>query len=447
MVFLMETRLKEEEAIAVKNRTKFGECFVVGCSGSGKERAGGVMLMWKDSLGVSIVSHSLNHIKGSVFEEGEDRNWNFIGIYGFPEEQNKRKTWELLMDLNTLVGEGLICFGDFNDISNNVDKQGGNLRLQAQLQWSRRAMEVCNLTEMNFEGYRFTWSNGRKDKENIQCRLDRGLVNPIFLEMFPGSKVTHLPRFGSDHAAMRIDILEKMPGEIPRRRYLFIFEEAWLKDPNCEELVRRCWREPGSNVRRKLNAIKGLQTSFREYRTGAISKELKRVEGLMRKDACWMPDSQSIAEHRAEVHDVCKVVKGKLSDEHRGWCGLPYSTEEVKDALWQMHPSKSPGPDGLPAFFFQKYWSIIGGDVTQLVLEVLNGTVNPSFMNKTFIALIPKMKNPNSPKDFRPISLCNVVMKMVTKTIANRMKRVLPDVIDEEQSAFVKGRLIRTTRL
>jgi hypothetical protein len=72
---------------------------------------------------------------------------------------------------------------------------------------------------------------------------------------------------------------------------------------------------------------------------------------------------------------------------------------------------------------------------------------DPHDINKTYLVLIPKGKNSSSPKDFRLISLCNVVMKIVTKVIANRLKATLPDVIDIEQSAFVQGRLITDNAL
>lgn len=112
-----------------------------------------------------------------------------------------------------------------------------------------------------------------------------------------------------------------------------------------------------------------------------------------------------------------------------------------------MHPLKAPGPNGLPALFYQKYWDIVGRDVTSVALEVLNNGKSPEDINKTFLVLIPKCKNPTTPKDFRPISLCNVLVKIVTKAIANRLKRVLPKIIDEEQSAFIQGRLITDNAL
>lgn len=82
-----------------------------------------------------------------------------------------------------------------------------------------------------------------------------------------------------------------------------------------------------------------------------------------------------------------------------------------------------------------------------LALDILNHHRDPDDINSTFIAFIPKNNNPRSPKDFRPISLCNIVMKVVKKSIANRMKGILPNIISEEQNVFAKGRLITDNAL
>ena len=94
------------------------------------------------------------------------------------------------------------------------------------------------------------------------------------------------------------------------------------------------------------------------------------------------------------------------------------------------------------ALFFQKYRSIVGTNISNLVLNVLNHDMSVSEINKTNIALLPKNKNPQKMTDFRPNSLCNVVYKLSSKTLANRLKAILPFIILENQSAFVANKLI-----
>ena len=111
----------------------------------------------------------------------------------------------------------------------------------------------------------------------------------------------------------------------------------------------------------------------------------------------------------------------------------PYTAEEMEIAIKDMAPLKALGSDGMLPLFYQTYWSDVGMDITQAVLSYLNSGSILKSINHTFITLIPKVKNPEKVSEFRPISLCNVIYKIVSKVIANRLRPLLNKIISEHK--------------
>jgi len=101
----------------------------------------------------------------------------------------------------------------------------------------------------------------------------------------------------------------------------------------------------------------------------------------------------------------------------------------------------------MSALFFGHYCYGVGTNVSARVLEVLNGRLHPKCINQTYVTVIPKVKAPQSPKDFRPISLENVIYKLVSKVLVDCLKEVLPPVIHESQIAFFLAWMIINTAI
>ena len=131
---------------------------------------------------------------------------------------------------------------------------------------------------------------------------------------------------------------------------------------------------------------------------------------------------------------ITEEINSKLSSE--------FTQMEVKQAINQMALLKALGLDGVPPLFYQHYWNLIGDDISNTMLHYLSSTTLLEHLNHTFITLIPKKKNPEFASEFRLINLCNVPYKIFSKVLVNRLKKILPNIITKNQSAFTKSRLI-----
>ena len=238
-----------------------------------------------------------------------------------------------------------------------------------------------------------------------------------------------------NHGGMNNDAIVSTKQEINQ---LLLSEEL-----HWRQRSRMVWLEVGdrntkffhhyANQRKRTNVIKGLRDEANVWWDTE-----QQVEDIAMKYFQNIFTTSS----PTRIEETVAAVNHVVSDEINQQLLLPYTSEEVRVALFQMHPSKAPGSDGMSSFFFQKYWHIMGSSVSTAVLSVLNSGKLLRKINLTYIALIQKKKSPEKMSDYRPISLCNVIYKIISKVIANRLKTVLSLIISDSQSAFVPGRLI-----
>lgn len=107
----------------------------------------------------------------------------------------------------------------------------------------------------------------------------------------------------------------------------------------------------------------------------------------------------------------------------------PFTNQEINDVVKELPNDKSPGPDGFNNEFYKSCWDIIGPDIRNLIHEFHGGNINLESINSSFITLIPKTDTPLNPNDYRPISLLNSYLKIITKLLENRLQKIILKLI------------------
>ncbi|KAL4589032.1 hypothetical protein LXL04_001934 [Taraxacum kok-saghyz] len=132
----------------------------------------------------------------------------------------------------------------------------------------------------------------------------------------------------------------------------------------------------------------------------------------------------------------------KISEDQKRLLEAPFLESEIKVAVGMCGRNKSSGPDGFSIEFVKKFWHVFNPDIVQAFNDFNDNPKIPKGCNSAFITLVPKVLNPSDYNHFRPISLIGIIYKILSKTLANRLKNILPSIINEVQSAFVKNRQI-----
>nr|ABF95850.1 retrotransposon protein, putative, unclassified [Oryza sativa Japonica Group] len=209
---------------------------------------------------------------------------------------------------------------------------------------------------------------------------------------------------------------------------------AWLKegDRNTKFFHRQAaWR----SKKNKITRLKAEDSRFVENKEEMEHMAREFFQTLYLKD------------NSVDPRELIDALTPRVDDGMNAGLCKPFSYDEIADALFQIGPLKAPGPDGFPARFFQRNWAVLKKEVTTAVRNFFLQGVMLAGVNDTSIVLIPKVSKPEQLKEFRPISLCNVIYKVVSKCMVNRLRPILKDIISVTQSAFIPERLITDNAL
>lgn len=208
-----------------------------------KGRAGGLALFWLGDITVNIKGKDDHFIDFLVSSE-ESRVWRMTGVYSWPENGQKFRTWEMINLLGRDNVHPWVLGGDFNEVLLDADKRGGVACDFNNMCAFRDCLDVNGLRNMGSSGHAFTWSN-RRTEGHIEEKLDRCVSTEEWCDLFQMAVVENIVWDGSDHYPIMLLLRGANEEGIRRNRTednrLFRFEATWVHHENFDEKIRNIW--------------------------------------------------------------------------------------------------------------------------------------------------------------------------------------------------------------
>ncbi|KAF7135399.1 hypothetical protein RHSIM_Rhsim08G0131400 [Rhododendron simsii] len=460
--------------------------------------SGGLALWWKDSVDIDVRLSTKNVIRCIISWPSITSTWLCSFVYAPPNWQQRAEFWVFFKEVHKDNSYPWLCFGDFNELM-DLEFKG------PAYTWTNNQGGECNIRErLDRALANVDWRNIYPFAQVFHDLLVGSDHCPLILNCcVPLKKVPYSFKFesmwctsdecnevianswNSNHRGSALSILthklkhcrdalkpwskRTFGNNLDRikalKAQLAVIQQEPFSEGNFQqekqiikELELTLLREEMyQHQRSRLNWIMyGDKNTAFFHATVTQRRQRNQLSKLKNTEGIWLSNEHDINEHlfdyfsnlfqtlgSRDLDGVLKHVEKCVTDDMNASLISTVTDEEIKEATFQLGALKTPGPDGFPGLFFQKFWDIVGLDVCSAVKSFFREGYLMKEVNMTNLVLIPKVFSLECLSHLRPISLCNFCLKIITKVLANRLKGILKHLISSNQSAFVPGRLIQ----
>ncbi|XP_074292957.1 uncharacterized protein LOC141619833 [Silene latifolia] len=354
--------------------------------------------MWNENkIILDIVEMDAQYIHVRIKDNCTGQVFMATFVYAYNKIEERVPLWNALMRLN--VASPWVVLGDFNNVMFANERLGKLVKDDEMLPF-KSTVNACDLQDMHTTGSFFTWNNKQPSETRVFSCIDRVLVNGDWLNLWPDWNAHYQPEGYFDHCPCIISCGVRDEG----KKKPFKFFNMWTKVNDFQLCVSKAWHS-------QVSGTPMFKLQLQADPTNVLLMDKER--------------------------------QGPKIDKN-DWdqmCAIP-TEEEIRKTVFSIPDDKSPGPDGYTSCFFKASWDIIKGDICLAVKDFFEHGRLLKQLNSTTLVLIPKVDNPRSVKEFRPIACCNTLYKVISKLLCQRISGSLPQIINPAQCAFIQGRSI-----
>ncbi|XP_020691383.1 uncharacterized protein LOC110106006 [Dendrobium catenatum] len=389
---------------------------------------GRIWIKWNPAVVTFIPSFSSSQLIHGCIHYGASKKFLVSVVYAANSLEDRKLLWQDLSSIAVNITSPWVIMGDFNCYKDSNDKSGGSPTHFSHFGELNGWYSSSGTFEFASTGLHYTWFNKRAN-DPVHVKLDRMIVNQLWFQFkdywtnmdgyWENVIAAFSVHFGGSPICNLYGKLKDLKILLKKRSWAdssFIMNKISATEKRQSHLLYLISGNPlDSNLNDNLKDIANAAVSY--------FKKIYNTPVPSCPNISSFPPGSVIPSH---------LIQPLIA---------PITNDEIKSVVFSGPNSSSPGPDGFSFTFYKRSWEVIGFYVCNAVKHFFSSGQLPSAAKATGIVLIPKHSHASNISDYRPISLCNVLYKIIAKILAIRLKEVLPFIIHKSQAGFISKRI------